>query len=181
MKFSIIFLAILFSLPINSQTRIIGRLLEYSSNEPINYCQVRIDSTILKFENYQKDNVIQTNDSGYFQISYNFNSTKIDILFSAITYEKLIIVNIPNCQDSVINLGNIWLFEGSYNWDGECVTKYLWGLIKIKKGCGGYIKGTIEKSKGASGIWEKYPKNSIEKYFLINDRYLILDYNELIK
>jgi hypothetical protein len=73
------------------------------------------------------------------------------------------------------------MLEGSYNWDGTCSKKYLWGLIKTTRGCGGYIVGFVEKNKGKKEILIKYPKTENEKLFQIQNNSLVLEYDEKIR
>jgi hypothetical protein len=168
------------SLTANSQTRIIGRLLDYDSHSPIANCIVKYDTSHANV-GFQIENAVLTNDSGYFQLDCKLKSPKIDIMFSQVGYEKLVISTIPNSFDTTLNLKNIWMLEGSYNWDGNCIKKYLWGLIKIKKRCGGYIKGLLEKNNYPSIILIKYPKDSAEKSFTIVNRSLTIDYRDITK
>jgi len=74
---------------------------------------------------------------GSFKISAIPNG-KVDLQFSFIGCYHTIIKEIDLANDT-IELWNIPVFESNCEiaWDGICVKKFLWGLIKITRECGG--------------------------------------------
>jgi hypothetical protein len=78
-----------------------------------------------------------TGSSGTFKINSVPNG-KIDLEFSFIGCYKTILKGIELNNDTV-EIQNIPVFENDCEiaWDGFCEKKILWGLIKIKRACGG--------------------------------------------
>jgi hypothetical protein len=93
-------------------------------------------------------------------------------------YERIEIVNIELKQDLALN--EVYLFEGSYFWDGY-ITKKGKRIKKHSKMTGGYHVGLIEQNPDETEIYIKNPIDStkILKYKVV-DRKLQIDYNELI-
>jgi hypothetical protein len=169
-------LLILITNLVYSQCKIVGRILDYDANYPIAGCFVQFDSIIP--DRMNQVNTCLADDSGYFQAICNLKSSKLDLAFSQAGHEKLVLKNIPTNNASFIDIGDIWLFGGSFYWDGTKTKKHLWGLFKTTKGCSGYEIGFIEKNKGKQEIFLNYPKTGKMKYFQILEREILLEYSE---
>jgi hypothetical protein len=177
MRLILLFILILIDSFVFSQDKIVGRVFDYEKNSPVFGCLVYLDTTVSDF-NSQK--FVTTNDSGFFQLDLKDKIKNLVLGFQFVGFEKMVIKNIQR-QPNTFDLGAIWLFDASLTWDGICTKKYLFGLIKIKKGCWGNVVGIVDKNKGKSNFTIEYPKNGSVKRFDIFKHNVILDYNELKK
>lgn len=168
----------LLGLSINAQITIKGRILSYDDNSPIVGCIAFIDTSIAVYSKLTP--AICSNDSGIFQLTCPEEFDKFILGFTMVGFEKLYIKDIYKIKDT-IDIGDIWLFEGSYTWDGEVIRSYLFGLIKKRKGISGNVAGVIDKNEGKIMIDVNYPKNGQFKHFQITDRKMIIDYNDFKK
>ena len=127
------FIALLISITSEGQGKIKGSVKVYDSTLETEGINVILVSPFLRKE------VIGTvvNSTGEFEIK-NIPSGKIDLQFSFIGCYYTIVKDIEINNDT-IEIWNVPIFESNeiIAWDGYCEKKYLWGLIKIKKECGG--------------------------------------------
>lgn len=94
---------------------------------------------VIVIDTSSSEKVIGTvvDSTGRFRISTIPNG-KIDLQFSFIGCYHTIIKEIE-LENDTIEFWNIPVFESNCEiaWDGICVKKFLWGLIRITRECGG--------------------------------------------
>ncbi len=177
MKILGLFIAIgLWSTSINAQV-IKGKLFDYDGNIPYSHINVIADSTFDFIANRALNWCI-SDTNGVFILDSLYTQKNIHLIFQSVGVEALIIKNIPTTKDT-LDLGEIYLLQGSYHWDGECSKRYLWGLIKWTKGCSGDVIGVIEKNLNKVSLEIDYPKGQAIKKFKIREKTLILDYKDV--
>ncbi len=177
MRILVLFIAIGFWSSLVKAQVIKGKLFDYEGNEPYSYVNVIADSKFDFIANRALDWCI-SDTNGVFLLDSLDTQDNIHLIFQSVSTEALIIENIPNDNDT-LDLGNIYLFLGSYHWDGECTKKYLWGLIKWTKGCSGEVTGIIKQNVDKDTLVIDYPKGHEIKKFRIREKALIIDYGDL--
>jgi hypothetical protein len=152
-------------------------VVDYETNGPCGVGIAYLDSSFSKENHHiitkEFDNIIKIDSITVICL--------VNLTIKLSPYETLKIRNIPIKNMEQIDLGTVALLGGSYLWDGYCTHKYLFGLIKKTKGCGGYIKGFIESHPGIDSIEIEFPKHSSLKKIRIQDKSLVVNYEDLLK